>query len=106
MLFAAGRSVNTDGLGLEAAGVEMDNRGRIKVDGNYKTTADWIYAAGDVLDPSLASVAMEQGRIAACKIFGIELKGFVDPMHPSAVYSMPEVAIVSISRSGLLGRAF
>ena len=70
----------------------MDNRGRIKVDSDYKTTADGIYAAGDVLGPSLASIALEQGRVAACRIFGIELKGLVDPMHPSAVYSMPEVA--------------
>ncbi|HYA83704.1 MAG TPA: FAD-dependent oxidoreductase [Candidatus Bathyarchaeia archaeon] len=84
--------LNTEGLGLEAAGVELDNRGRIKVDSDYKTTADGIYAAGDVLGPSLASIALEQGRVAACRIFGIELKGLVDPMHPSAVYSMPEVA--------------
>jgi NAD(P) transhydrogenase len=97
VLFAAGRSVNTEGLGLDAAGVELDNRGRIKVDSDYKTTADGIYAAGDVLGPTLASVAMEQGRIAACRIFGIELKGFVDPMHPSAVYSMPEVAGVGLT---------
>jgi NAD(P) transhydrogenase len=92
VLFAAGRSVNTEGLGLEAAGVELDNRGLIKVDSDYKTTSDGIYAAGDVLGPSLASIALEQGRIAACRISGIELKDFVDPMHPSAVYSMPEVA--------------
>jgi NAD(P) transhydrogenase len=59
VLFAAGRSVNTDGLGLEAAGVEMDKLGRIRVDRDYKTTADGIYAAGDVLGPSLASVAVE-----------------------------------------------
>jgi NAD(P) transhydrogenase len=97
VLFAAGRSVNTNGLGLEEAGVEMDKLGRIKVDGDYKTTADGIYAAGDVLGPTLASVAMEQGRIAACRIFGIELKGFVYPMHPSAVYSMPEVAGVGLT---------
>jgi NAD(P) transhydrogenase len=92
VLFAAGRSVNTDGLGLEAAGVELDDRGRIKVDRDYKTTAEGIYAAGDVLHPSLASVAMEQGRISACRIFGIKLKGIVDPTPVSAVYSMPEVA--------------
>jgi NAD(P) transhydrogenase len=97
VLFAAGRSVNTNGLGLKEAGVEMDKLGRIKVDGDYKTTADGIYAAGDVLGPTLASVAMEQGRIAACRIFGIELKGFVDPMHPSAVYSIPEVAGVGLT---------
>ena len=97
VLFAAGRSVNTEELGLEAAGVELDDHGRIKVDRDYKTTANGIYAAGDVLGPTLASVAMEQGRIAACSIFGIELKGIVDPMRPSAVYSMPEVAGVGLT---------
>ena len=97
VLFAAGRNVNTDGLGLEEAGVELDDRGRIKVDCNYKTTADGIYAAGDVLGPSLASVAMEQGRIAACKIFGIKIKGVVDPTPVFAVYSMPEVAGVGLT---------
>jgi NAD(P) transhydrogenase len=97
VLFAAGRSVNTDGLGLETAGVELDDRGRIKVDHNYKTTANGIYAAGDVLGPSLASIAMEQGRIAACKMFNIKLKGTVDPTPVSAVYSMPEVAGVGLT---------
>jgi len=97
VLFAAGRSVNTDGLGLEEAGVVLDDRGRIKVDHHYKTTADGIYAAGDVLGPSLASVAMKQGRLAACHAFGIKLKGTVDPMPTSAVYSMPEVAGVGLT---------
>lgn len=92
VLFAAGRSVNTDDLGMKEAGVEMDELGRIKVDGNYKTAAEGIYAAGDVSGPSLASIAMEQGRIAACSIFGL-----VDPMRPSAVYSMPEVAGVGLT---------
>jgi NAD(P) transhydrogenase len=97
VLFAAGRRSNTDDLGLEEAGVELDDRGRIKVDCNYKTTADGIYAAGDVLGPSLASVAMEQGRIATCRIFDIKLKGVVDPTPVSAVYSMPEVAGVGLT---------
>ncbi len=97
VLFAAGRKSNTDDLGLEEAGVELNDRGRIKVDCNYKTTADGIYAAGDVLGPSLASVAMEQGRIAACRIFDIKLKGVVDPTPVSAVYSMPEVAGVGLT---------
>jgi NAD(P) transhydrogenase len=97
VLFAAGRRVNTDGLGLEAAGVELDDRGQVKVDRDYKTTAEGIYAAGDVLGPGLASVAMEQGRIAACRIFGIHPKGVVDPTPVSAVYSMPEVAGVGLT---------
>jgi NAD(P) transhydrogenase len=97
VLFAAGRSVNTDGLGLQEAGVELDGRGRIKVGESYKTTADGIYAAGDVIGPTLASVAMEQGRVAACRALGIRLMGAVDPVPVSAVYGMPEVAALGLT---------
>lgn len=92
VLFAAGRTVNTDGLGLDAAGVKIDARGRIVVDSQFRTSADGIFAAGDVLGPTLASVAMEQGRVAACFALGIPVEGTVDPTPVSAVYGMPEVA--------------
>ena len=49
VLIAAGRVANTEGLGLESAGVRVDARGRVEVDGNFRTSADGIYAAGDVL---------------------------------------------------------
>ena len=92
VLFAAGRVASTEGLGLEGAGVETDSRGRITVDGNFRTTADGIYAAGDVLGPTLASIAMEQGRAAVCHAFGIPFEGTVDPAPASAVYGMPEAS--------------
>ncbi len=92
VLFAAGRSANTDGLGLEAVGVDLDSRGRIVVDQSFRTSADGIYAAGDVLGPTLASTAMEQGRLAICHAFSIPFQGTVDPTPVSAVYSMPEVS--------------
>lgn len=92
VLFAAGRMANTGGLGLEAAGINCDSRGRIQVDGSFRTTADGIYAAGDVLGPTLASIAMEQGRAAVCHAFGIPFEGTVDPVPVSAVYGMPEVS--------------
>ena len=92
VLFAAGRIANTEGLGLDAAGISCDSRGRIHVDGNFRTTADGIYAAGDVLGPTLASIAMEQGRAAVCHAFGIPFEGTVDPAPVSAVYGMPEVS--------------
>ena len=92
VLFAAGRVANTEGLGLETAGVVTDSRGRIVVDGNFRTTAEGIYAAGDVLEPTLASIAMEQGRAAICHAFGIPFEGIVDPCPVSAVYGMPEVS--------------
>ena len=92
LLFAAGRVANTEGLGLESAGVDMDSRGRIVVDGNFCTSVKGIYAAGDVLGPTLASIAMEQGRAAICHAFGIPFSGIVDPSPVSAVYGMPEVS--------------
>jgi len=92
VLFASGRVPNSDGLGLEHAGVELDARGRITVDPTFRTSAPGIYAAGDVLRPTLASIAMEQGRAAVCHAFGIPFEGTVDPCPVSAVYGMPEVA--------------
>jgi NAD(P) transhydrogenase len=67
LLYCVGRQGNTEGLGLEKAGLEADSRGRIEVDDHYRTKVPHIFAAGDVIGfPSLASVSMEQGRLAAC----------------------------------------
>jgi len=92
LLFAAGRIPNTRDLGLEALGVELDARGRIVVDKNFRTSVPGIYAAGDVVRPTLASIAMEQGRVAVCHAFGIPFEGTVDPCPVSAIYGMPEVS--------------
>ena len=92
VLFAAGRVANTEGLGLEAVGISSDSRGRIIVDRNFRTTVDGIYAAGDVVGPTLASIAMEHGRAAVCHAFGIPFEGTVDPAPVSAVYGMPEAS--------------
>ncbi len=92
VLFAAGRVPNTGDLGLDAAGVALDARGRIAVDRHFRTTAEGVYAAGDVLGPTLASIAMEHGRVAICHAFGIPFEGIVDPAPVSAVYGMPEVS--------------
>jgi NAD(P) transhydrogenase len=92
LLFAAGRIANTQGLGLEALSVELDSRGRIVVDENFRTSVPGIYAAGDVVRPTLASIAMEQGRVAVCHAFGIPFEGTVDPCPVSAIYGMPEVS--------------
>jgi NAD(P) transhydrogenase len=72
VLYAAGRSGNTEDLGLEDAGVELDARGRIVVDERYQTAVPRIYAAGDVIGPpALAAVSAEQGRVAMCHAFDI-----------------------------------
>jgi NAD(P) transhydrogenase len=95
VIFAAGRMGNTEGLGLAAAGVATDERGRIVVDGQFQTTTEGIYAAGDVIGPpALASASMEQGRVAACYALEIPFKKTVDPLTPFGVYSIPECAMV------------
>jgi len=74
LLYAVGRSGNIDALNLEAAGLQADDRGRIKVDNDFRTSQPHIFAVGDVIGfPSLASVSMEQGRIAAGRAFGLDV---------------------------------
>lgn len=92
VLIAAGRVANTENLGLESIGIGLDARGGIQVDENFRTSAEDVYAAGDVLRPTLASTAMEQGRAAVCSAFGIPFEGNVDPTPVSAIYGMPELS--------------
>lgn len=100
VIFAAGRAGNTDGLGLADAGVATDERGRIVVDEHFRTTAEGVYAAGDVIGPpALGSVSMEQARVAACWAFDIPFKRTVDPLPPFGVYSIPEVAMVGLTEN-------
>jgi NAD(P) transhydrogenase len=81
-------------LNLAAAGLEADNRGRITVDAEYRTKQPHIYAVGDVIGfPSLASVSMEQGRMAAGNAFGSQFKS--DPAsYPYGIYTIPEISFV------------
>lgn len=98
VLVASGRSGNTEGLDLDVAGVEVDERGRIVVDERFKTTAPGIYVAGDVIGPpALASTSMEQGRVAACHAFGVQDEDMVDPSPPTGVYSIPEIAAAGLT---------
>ena len=87
-----GGSQIREGLGLEAAGVALDAGGRITVDEHFRTSAKGVYAAGDVLGPTLASIAMEHGRAAVCHAFDILFEGIVDSAPVSAVYGMPELS--------------
>jgi NAD(P) transhydrogenase len=98
ILFAAGRESRTAGLGLAEAGVETDERGWVRVDDCYATTAPGVFAAGDLLgSPGLASVAMEQARVAVCRAFGFTYKTASDGLWPSYVFSIPEVACVGLT---------
>src|SRR5204863_7569860 len=75
LLYAVGRQGNVDELNLAAAGIEADNRGRIPVDKDYRTKQPHIFAVGDVIGfPSLASVSMEQGRLAAAHAMGVNVQ--------------------------------
>jgi pyruvate/2-oxoglutarate dehydrogenase complex dihydrolipoamide dehydrogenase (E3) component len=60
---------------VDAAGVKIDSRGRIVADEYFRTSADNVFAAGDVLGPTLASIAMERGRAAARHAVGIPFEG-------------------------------
>ena len=98
VVFAAGRIGNTEELGLKDAGVATDDRGRILVDEHFQTSVPGIYAAGDVIGPpALASVSMEQGRVAACYAMAIPFKQTVDPLTPFGVYAIPECAMVGVT---------
>jgi NAD(P) transhydrogenase len=97
VLFGAGRTPNTGGLGLEEAGVQLDARGRIVVDRYFQTTAPGIYAAGDVVGLGLASMAKQQGRAAASRAFGLVFGVALDRTASSAVYGVQEVAGVGMT---------
>jgi NAD(P) transhydrogenase len=98
VLVASGRSGNTAGLGLEDVGVEVDRRGYVVVDEDFRTAVPSIYAAGDVVGfPALASVSMEQARVAVCHAFGFSYKRQVAELYPYGVYTIPEVSCVGLS---------
>jgi NAD(P) transhydrogenase len=94
LLYAIGRQGNVDDLNLAAAGLEADNRGRIKVDANYQTNQPHIYAVGDVIGfPSLASVSMEQGRIAVAHAYNRPVSS--NPSYfPFGIYTIPEISFI------------
>jgi NAD(P) transhydrogenase len=93
-LYSIGRTGNTANLNLGAAGLEADDRGRLKVDEHYRTSVPNIYAVGDLIGfPSLASTSMEQGRLAACHAFGVEAKSF-PALFPYGIYTIPEISMV------------
>lgn len=95
LLFAAGRVGNTRDLGLDRIGVTPDSRGYLKVDDQYRTSCPNVWAAGDVVGfPALASVSMEQGRVAMCHAFGFAYKRAVDSLMPYGIYTIPEVSAV------------
>ena len=94
VLIATGRKPYTDGLGLDTVGVVLDNRGRVEIDGGYRTNVAGIYAIGDVVKgPMLAHKAEDEGVAVAEIIAGQHGHVNYDAI-PGVVYTQPEVASV------------
>ena len=115
VLAASGRSGRTEELALDVVGAAVDKRGYVVVDADYKTKADNVYAAGDVIGfPMLASTSMEQARVAVCHAFGFTYKRQVSHLLPFGIYTIPEVSCVGLSEETateqkiayVVGRAF
>jgi NAD(P) transhydrogenase len=94
VFYSAGRRGATEALDLGQAGLGADKRGRITVDERYRTAVPHIYAVGDVIGfPSLAATSAEQGRIASCDAFGVEVHS-MESLLPFGIYSIPEISFV------------
>ncbi|WP_067520957.1 Si-specific NAD(P)(+) transhydrogenase [Endozoicomonas ascidiicola] len=92
LLWANGRTGNTQAMGLEMLGLNPDGRGQLAVNESYQTALPHIYAAGDVVGwPSLASAAYDQGRSAAAHLCGSQDWHFVNEV-PTGIYTIPEIS--------------
>ena len=101
ILFATGRVGNTAELGIEKIGIETSKRGLIKVDANFHTGVEKVYAVGDVIGfPSLASVSQDQGRLATRHAFGKDITR-LNTLLPYGIYTIPEVSIVGETEESL-----
>ena len=112
-LFCNGRAGNTDGLNLEAVGLEANHRGQLEVSERYETSVEDVYAAGDVIGwPSLASASFDQGRACARGICGQTVRFVSDA--PTGIYTLPEISSIGKTERELtearipyeVGRAF
>ncbi|WEM42172.1 Si-specific NAD(P)(+) transhydrogenase [Photobacterium sp. DA100] len=95
LLYANGRTGNTDKLNLDKVGLVPDSRGQLKVNHNYCTDIEHIYAVGDVIGyPSLASAAYDQGRFVAQAIANGAAEGQLIDHIPTGIYTIPEISSV------------
>jgi len=95
LLYANGRTGNTDSLQLANVGLDADGRGLLKVNSMYQTAQPHIYAVGDVIGyPSLASAAYDQGRIAAQAMVKGEATAHLVEDIPTGIYTIPEISSV------------
>jgi NAD(P) transhydrogenase len=102
LLWANGRTGNSDNMGLEVLGIESDSRGSIPVDELYRTTCSNVYAIGDVIGaPGLASASYDQGRYVAAVITDKELAWQLDKEFPTGIYTSPEISSLGKTESEL-----
>jgi len=106
VLYLGGKVPNTEGIGLEEVGVELDDKNNIVVDNDYQTNIDNIFAGGDVIGfPALASASFSEGRLASCRMFGIEALD-VPPEIPFAIYSIPEISSIGLTEKEAKARKY
>ena len=97
VMFATGRGPNTAGIGLEAAGVELGVDGEVLVDEYSRTSAENIYAIGDVTDRlNLTPVAIREGHAFADTVFGKKPTVVDHELVPTAVFTTPEIGTVGL----------
>jgi NAD(P) transhydrogenase len=105
LLWANGRTGNTDDLGLDNVGIATDSRGQIRVDEHYRTTTPNIYAVGDVVGfPSLASAAYDQGRFAATHLTSGACDDHLVKYVPTGIYTMPEISSIGPTEAELTAK--
>jgi NAD(P) transhydrogenase len=102
LLWAQGRTGNSDNMGLENIGIETNERGSIVTNENYQTAQPHIYAVGDVVGfPSLASAAYDQGRFAATHFVFGECETRLVENIPTGIYTIPEISSIGLTEKEL-----
>jgi len=102
LLWANGRTGNTDGMGLEAIGLTPNGRGQLEVNDSYQTMLAHIYAVGDVVGrPALASAGYDQGRFVGAHIADGECDWSLIDEFPTGIYTVPEISSVGRSEREL-----
>ena len=101
VLLSIGRRPYVEGLGLDAAGVELDERGRVKTDKHFRTNVEGIYAIGDVIAGAMLAHKAEDEGVAVAEILAGQAGHVNYDAIPSVVYTWPEVASVGRSEEEL-----
>lgn len=102
LLWAQGRTGNSNDMGLENIGLEPNIRGSLEVNGNFQTKLPHIYAVGDLIGfPSLASAAYDQGRFAARHLVFGKCENKLVEYIPTGIYTIPEISSVGLTEKEL-----